>query len=266
VTIIAPQGSVLNCEYPASVVSGNTETSPRVIDLLLKALAPAVPNRILGQSNCAACAGIFSGRDTNQARVAETGEKFVTMHDVHAGGMGARAARDGVSGIRVYVGNAGSQSIEMIERTSPLLVEEWSLVPDTGGAGRQRGGLTSRRVYRVEYDEATFTVSGERGHTAPEGHFGGLAGSAFVCKVQRADGHEMVVPAKGGQTVVYRNDRVVVQPAGSGGFGEPLERERALVLADVADGYISRDAAVCLYQLDRELIQSEQIEVAAEAT
>jgi N-methylhydantoinase B len=76
----------------------------------------------------------------------------------------------------------------------------------------------------------------------------------------------MVVPAKGGQTVVYRNDRVVVQPAGSGGFGEPLERERALVLADVADGYISRDAALRLYQLDRELIRSEQIEVAAEAT
>jgi N-methylhydantoinase B len=266
VTIIAPQGSVLNCEYPASVVAGNTETSPRVIDLLLKALAPAVPNRILGQSNCAACAGIFSGRDTNLARVAETGEKFVTMHDVHAGGMGARAARDGVSGIRVYVGNAGSQSIEMIERTSPLLVEEWSLVPDTGGAGRQRGGLTSRRVYLVEYDEATFTVSGERGHTAPEGHFGGLAGSPFVCKVQRADGHEMPVPAKGGQTVVYRNDRVVVQPAGSGGFGLPLERERSLVLADVADGYISRDAAVRLYQLDRELIQPEHSKVAAEAT
>ncbi|MBN3760691.1 hydantoinase B/oxoprolinase family protein [Burkholderia sp. Ac-20365] len=266
VTIIAPQGSVLNCEYPASVVSGNTETSPRVIDLLLKALAPAVPNRILGQSNCAACAGIFSGRDTNQARVAETGEKFVTMHDVHAGGMGARAEKDGVSGIRVYVGNAGSQSIEMIERTSPLLVEEWSLVPDTGGAGRQRGGLTSRRVYRVEYDEATFTVSGERGHTAPEGHFGGLAGSPFMCKVQRADGQEMVVPAKGGQTVVYRNDRVVVQPAGSGGFGDPKQRERALVVADVADGYISRDAAIRLYQLDLELIQSEQFEVAAEAT
>ncbi|MFM0414981.1 hydantoinase B/oxoprolinase family protein [Paraburkholderia aromaticivorans] len=266
VTIIAPQGSVLNCEYPASVVSGNTETSPRVIDLLLKALAPAVPDRILGQSNCAACAGIFSGRDTNQARVAETGQTFVTMHDVHAGGMGARAAKDGVSGIRVYVGNAGSQSIEMIERSSPLLVEEWSLVPDTGGAGRQRGGLTSRRVYRVEYDEATFTVSGERGHTAPEGHFGGLAGSNFVCRIARADGQEMAVPAKGGQTVVYRNDRVVVQPAGSGGFGEPVERDRSLVLADVADGYITRDAATRLYQIDHELIQTGQYEVAAEAT
>ncbi|WP_211193579.1 hydantoinase B/oxoprolinase family protein [Paraburkholderia sp. UYCP14C] len=266
VTIIAPQGSVLNCEYPASVVSGNTETSPRVIDLLFKALAPAVPGRILGQSNCAACAGIFSGRDTNQARVTETGQTFVTMHDVHAGGMGARAAKDGVSGIRVYVGNAGTQSIEMIERTSPLLVEEWSLVTDTGGAGRQRGGLTSRRVYRVEYDEATFTVSGERGRTAPEGHFGGLAGSPFVCKVQHANGQETAVPAKGGQTVVFRNDRVVVQPAGSGGFGEPAQRARALVLADVADGYISREAAIALYGLDRELMQPEQLEAASRTT
>jgi len=250
VTIIAPKGSVLNCEYPASVVSGNTETSPRVIDLLLKALAPAVPERIVGQSNCASCAGIFSGRDTDDARVKQTGQAFVTMHDVHAGGMGARADKDGVSGIRVYVGNAGSQSVEMIERTSPLMVEEWSLVTDSGGAGRRRGGLTSRRVYRVEYDEATFTVSGERGRSAPEGHFGGASGTPFLCTVTRADGDEQRVPAKGGQTVVYRGDRVVVQPAGSGGYGDPLRRERERVLADVADGYISEDAARQLYHVE----------------
>lgn len=250
VKIIAPKGSVLNCEYPASVVSGNTETSPRVIDLLLKALAPAVPERIVGQSNCASCAGIFSGRDTDEARVQQTGQPFVTMHDVHAGGMGARADKDGVSGIRVYVGNAGSQSIEMIERTSPLLVEEWSLVTDSGGAGRRRGGLTSRRVYRVEYDEATFTVSGERGRSAPEGQFGGAAGTPFFSTVKRADGSEQRVPAKGGQTVVYRGDRVTVQPAGSGGYGDPLERERERVVADVADGYISEDAARQLYRVE----------------
>ncbi|MBW8835153.1 MAG: hydantoinase B/oxoprolinase family protein, partial [Burkholderia sp.] len=117
-----------------------------------------------------------------------------------------------------------------------------------------------------EYDEATFTVSGERGYTAPEGHFGGLAGSPFVCQVRRADGQEVAVPAKGGQTVVYRNDRVVVQPAGSGGFGEPRQRERARVLADVADGYISREAAVRIYQLDLGPIQPEKYEVAVEAT
>ena len=157
--------------------------------------------------------------------------------------MGARADKDGVSGIRVYVGNAGSQSVEMIERSSPLVVEEWSLVTDSGGAGRRRGGLTSRRVYRIEYDEATFTVSGERGRTAPEGHFGGLPGTRFLCNVQREDGSEQKVPAKGGQTVVYRGDRITVQPAGSGGYGDPALREPERVAADLADDYISEAAA-----------------------
>ena len=262
VTIIAPEGSVLNCQYPASVVSGNTETSPRVIDLLLKALAPAIPKRIVGQSNCASCAGIFSGRDTNAARVAQTGQAFVTMHDVHAGGMGARSDKDGVSGIRVYVGNAGSQSVEMIERSSPLLLEEWSLVADTGGAGRYRGGLTSRRVYRVDYDEATFTVSGERGRSAPEGHFGGLAGTPFLCSVEKPDGTTTIVAAKGGQTVVRRGERVIVQPAGSGGYGDPLERERQRVIGDIADGYISADAARRLYNV--ELDEAPALAVAHE--
>lgn len=262
VAIIAPEGSVLNCQYPASVVSGNTETSPRVIDLLLKALAPAIPKRIVGQSNCASCAGIFSGRDTNAARVAQTGQAFVTMHDVHAGGMGARSDKDGVSGIRVYVGNAGSQSVEMIERSSPLLLEEWSLVADTGGAGRYRGGLTSRRVYRVDYDEATFTVSGERGRSAPEGHFGGLAGTPFLCSVEKPDGTTTIVAAKGGQTVVRRGERVIVQPAGSGGYGDPLERERQRVIGDIADGYISADAARRLYNV--ELDEAPALAVAHE--
>lgn len=265
VTIIAPPGSVLNCQYPASVVSGNTETSPRVIDMLLKALAPAIPDRIVGQSNCASCAGIFSGRDTHAGRVAQTGQEFVTMHDVHAGGMGARPDKDGVSGIRVYVGNAGSQPVEMIERTSPLTVEAWSLVTDSGGAGRQRGGLTSRRVYRVEYDEATFTVSGERGRSAPEGYFGGMAGSPFTCMVHRADGTQAPIAAKGGQTVLQRGDRVVVSPAGSGGYGDPLERRREDVAADVADGYVSVHAARNLYGLDPHPAQA-QADVAQPAT
>ncbi len=103
-------------------------------------------------------------------------------------------------------------------------------------------------MYRVEYDEAIFTVSGERGRSAPEGQFGGQPGTRFQCIVRRADGsEEHTVAAKGGQTVVYRGDRVTVQPAGSGGYGDPHRREQARVDADVADGYISAEAAVQLY-------------------
>lgn len=252
VTVVAPEGSVLNCSYPASVVAGNTETSPRVIDLLLQALAPAVPDRVVGQSNCCSGAGIFSGRETNGERLLSSGREFLTLHDVHAGGMGARADKDGVNGVRVYVGNAGSQPIESIEQTYPVLVEEWCLVPDTGGAGRFRGGLSSRRTYRMEFDEATFTVSGERGRSAPRGLFGGKAGSLFACVVRAADGSMKEVPAKGGQIVVYRGDCVSIQPAGGGGYGDPVERQRELVVADLANEYVTAEAAEREYCLQVE--------------
>ncbi|MDJ0390544.1 hydantoinase B/oxoprolinase family protein [Roseomonas sp. E05] len=242
VGIAAPEGSVVNCRFPAPVVAGNTETSPRIIDLLLKALAPAVPKRVVGQSNCGAFSGIFGGDDPDEERVRRTGRKFVGMIDPHAGGMGARADKDGVNGIRVYVGNAGSTAVEIIEQTSPLLVEEWSLVPDTGGAGEFRGGLTSRRVYRVGYEEATFTACGERGIHPPLGQFGGGAGSTFLCDIQHSDGSEQRVPAKAGHSIVHRGDRVRLQPAGSGGYGDPRRRPRQKLLDDLRDGYITAAA------------------------
>jgi N-methylhydantoinase B len=243
VNVIAPKGSVLNCTFPASVVSGVTETSPRVIDMLLQALAPAVPQRVVAQSNCAACAGIFAGSDPDAERVARTGRRFASLFDVHAGGMGARRDKDGVSAIRVYVGNAGAQSVEAIEQAYPLRVEEWSLVADSGGAGRYRGGLAARRIYSVAYDEATFTVAGERERQAPLGLEGGLPGSCFRCEIQRSDGTVQKVPARGSHVIVRKGDRVLVQPAGSGGFGNPKFRDRSAVNADLADGYVTEEAA-----------------------
>ena len=243
ITIDAPAGSIVNCQFPASVVSGNTETSPRVIDLLLKALSQAVPERVVGQSNCAACSGVFGGKDPDADRVRRTGRPFVSMVEPHGGGMGARASKDGVNGIRVYVGNAGSLPVEFIEQTMPLVVEEWALVTDSGGAGRYRGGLTARRTYRVGFEEATFTVAGERGQFAPQGHFGGQAGAHFLCSVTHPDGSTELLPPKGATAVVRKGDRVVVQPAGSGGYGDPRERPQEDVMADLANGYISVDSA-----------------------
>jgi N-methylhydantoinase B len=243
VKIDAPVGSIVNCSYPASVVSGNTETSPRVIDLLMKALSQAVPERVIGQSNCAACSGVFGGRDPDVSRVRRTGKQHVSMVEPHGGGMGARASKDGINGIRVYVGNAGALPVEFIEATMPLTVEAWALVQDSGGAGEYRGGLTARRTYRVEFDEATFTVAGERGEIAPEGYFGGTPGALFECTVVRADGSQIKVPPKGVTEIVRRGDRVLLQPAGSGGYGDPKKRSHDAVKQDVLDGYISAAAA-----------------------
>ncbi len=247
IEIIVPEGTILNCTFPASVVSGNTETSPRVIDLLLRALVQAVPERVIGQSHCAACSGIFSGEDPDDDRSRSLRRRYVSFIDVHAGGMGARPDKDGVNAIRVYVGNTGATPIELIEHTTPLTVEEWSIVPDTGGPGRWRGGCSTRRAYRVLYEEATCTVIAERGRVAPAGVLGGEAGTCFASTVQRRDGRREILPAKGKQAVLAAGDLVTIQPAGAGGYGSPLERPAELVLEDVVNGYITAGAAEASY-------------------
>lgn len=243
VKIIAPEGSLVNCVYPASVVSGNTETSPRIIDLLLRTLSSALPDRVIAQSNCAACCGIFSGDDPDLDRRKAMRRTYVSTIDVHAGGMGARPDKDGVSAIRVLVGNAGAQPVELIEHNSPLTIEEWTLVPDTGGAGRWRGGCAARRTYRVGFEQATCTVIAERGRVAPKGLFSGLAGATFNSSIERRNGETKTLRAKSEQEIIARGDRVRIQPAGGGGYGDPLERPAQDVWSDVLDGYVSAESA-----------------------
>lgn len=273
IEIVCPEGTLLNCTYPASVVSGVTETSPRVIDMLLRTLSAAVPDRVVGQSNDAACSGIFSGADPDEARVRALRRRHVQHIDPHGGGFGARPMRDGVNAIRVLVGNAGITSVEQIEHLVPLTVESWHLVPDSGGAGRWRGGLTSERIYRVGFDEATLTVMAERGTVAPKGLFGGLEGGTFKASVARTDGTGEEVPSKGAYVVVHKDDRVAIRPAGSGGYGDPLEREPERVLSDVRDGYVSAEAAREFYgvvidcdgwQVDAPATEARRREIAAE--
>lgn len=247
VNIIAPEGSLVNCSYPASVVSGTTETSPRIIDLLLRTLSEALPQRVIAQSNCAACCGIFSGDDPDLERRRSMRRTYVSTIDVHAGGMGARPDQDGVSAVRVLVGNAGSQPVELIEHNSPLTIEEWALVADTGGAGLWRGGCAARRTYRIGFEEATCTVIGERGRIAPKGLFGGLPGSVFYSVIEREGVAPEVLAAKSKQALVHAGDRVVIQPAGSGGYGDPLSRPAESVYSDVLDGYVSEASAYALY-------------------
>lgn len=255
VRIVAPEGSILNCVAPASVVSGTTESSPRVIDMLLRALAPAIPDRVIAQSYCAAGALNLSGADTDLRRVARTGKAVASIIDVHAGGMGARPNADGVSAVRVHVGNTSTQPVELIESLVPITVQEWALVPDSGGAGQYRGGLSTRRVYRIDYDEATCSLVAERGHDAPQGVLGGKAGATFRCEIRRGNGELLRLPAKSPQSILMKGDELLVEAAGSGGYGEPAHRARTAIEADLADGYITIDAAARdygpMYSADR---------------
>ncbi|MGO8673618.1 MAG: hydantoinase B/oxoprolinase family protein [Capsulimonadaceae bacterium] len=254
IEIIAPEGTVINCSYPASVVSGNTESSQRVIDLLLKALSAAVPQRVVAQSYASALPMMFCGFDPDKERCRSLRRDYIAYTDVNPGGLGARPDKDGVNGVRVHIGNTGGMSVEHTERYQPLLVKYWTMVTDSGGAGRFRGGCAGRRAYLSLFSEATFTIMGERGEITPKGLFGGKPGTLLTCRIDRTDGAVDFVPAKGPYAVVYAGDCVTLQPAGSGGYGDPYSRPIENVLADVRDEYVSREMAEELYGvvLDRE--------------
>lgn len=247
VTVKVPEGSLLNASFPASVVSGTTDTAPRVVDMLISTLSQAVPDKVIAQSHSATFPSLFSGLDPDKQRCARLGRNFAMVAETNLGGMGARPDKDGVSSVRVLIGNAGAQSVEYIEHSAPMHVEEWTLVADSGGAGKWRGGLAARRRYLIGFEEASCTVIGERQRVAPKGLFGGGEGGTFSFEIEMPDGSHRQVKDKSGMAILKKGDRVTLTAAGSGGYGDPRERDRALVAEDVADGYVSAAAAETLY-------------------
>jgi N-methylhydantoinase B len=243
IAISAPAGSVVNCSYPASVVQGNTATSLKIVDLILTALSPAIPHRVVAQSYQTTASSRFSGKDPVAERVEKTGRRIVATGDLNPGGFGARPDKDGINVVRAHVGNAGTQSVEYMEHHAPVTIERWEIVPDSGGAGRWRGGCAAERVYRVEYDEAVLSISADNELFAPTGLFGGKPATLYQCIVRHPDGSADKIPAKGQPLFVRKGDRVHIQAAGGGGYGEPQTRDRELLRQDVRNGYVSDAAA-----------------------
>lgn len=247
ITVKVPEGSLLNASFPASVVSGTTDTAPRVVDMLISTLSQAIPEKVIAQSHSATFPSLFSGLDPDPERCKRLGRGFAMVAETNLGGMGARPDKDGVSTVRVLIGNAGAQSVEYIEHSAPMRVEEWTLVENSGGAGKWRGGLAARRRYLIEFDEASCTVIGERQRVAPKGLFGGGEGGTFSFIIQSPDGESRQVRDKSGLATLKKGDRVTLTAAGSGGYGDPKDRDRARVASDLANGYITADAAEALY-------------------
>jgi N-methylhydantoinase B len=166
------------------------------------------------------------------------GRYYVYLEAI-GGGSGARAAKDGLDGVQVHVTNTSNLPVECLEMEYPLLVEEYSLVEDSGGPGRFRGGLGLRRTIRVLAGEATFLGTLDRALVAPWGLFGGGPGGRGAL-ILRPDGAE---PRRLGSKVaglqLARGDTVTIVTPGAGGYGPPAEREQARVAQDVREGKIS---------------------------
>jgi len=234
--VSAPSGTMLNCTAPAAVNS-RTQTCQRVVDLIHGALAAAIPDRIIAACNGACVSSTFSGVDPR------TGRFYVYLETI-GGGSGARATKDGLDGVHVHITNTSNLPVEALEAEYPLMVERYALVEDSGGPGTWRGGLGLWRQIRAEGHECHAFVHGSRRLSAPWGLFGGREGGR--CRIVYSPG---VPPPVRGQGFLGPGQSVAIVTPGAGGYGDPRERDRALVRRDLAEGVISEAVARDAYGL-----------------
>ncbi|QAU11883.1 hydantoinase B/oxoprolinase family protein [Halorubrum sp. BOL3-1] len=222
VSVSAPAESLLDPDPPAAVVGGNVETSQRVTDVTLAALAEAVPDRVPA-----------GGQGTmNNLIIGDRSGEF-TYYETIGGGFGGRPAKDGMDGVQVGMTNTLNTPVEALETAYPLRVERYALRPSSGGDGRYRGGLGLERTVTVETD-ATVSLLTERRRTAPRGLDGGEDGATGRNLI---DGE--TVPAKASVDVAA-GTTVSVRTPGGGGHGDPAERDPDARERDRRDGKVEK--------------------------
>jgi N-methylhydantoinase B len=233
--LVAPEGSVVNCRFPAAS-SGRSTVGHHLPTLIFNALADAVPEAIIG--DCGNPPPTLSLR----GKLPDSGAMFATGMGAY-GGYGARAHKDGISALS-FPTNVQAVSIEMLEIYNPLLFLERGLIPDSGGPGTFRGGLGQRLSYQVMTDEADGYARAQWVTKGPRGVRGGKRGGRTSVKV-----NGKTVQRLGRPIPLGRGDVVTVESAGSGGYGPPSKRDRAAIEADVRLGYVSPEQAEKAYKL-----------------
>jgi len=210
IQVIAPEGTVVNARPPAAVAGGNVETSQRIVDVLLKALAQALPARIPAAASGTMNNLTIGGVDPR------THEPFA-YYETIAGGMGARPNKDGVSGVHTHMTNSLNTPAEALEYAYPLRVRTYSLRPSSGGAGKYHGGDGIVREIEVLAD-AEVTLLAERRTRGPYGLSGGVDGTPGNAAVIRADGSSEALPGKF-NTRLRKGERIRIETPGGGGWG-----------------------------------------------
>jgi N-methylhydantoinase B len=244
ISVVAPEGSVVNPRPPASTVSGLTETCNRIVDMCIAALAPGLPGRVgageLGSCNVHTLGGVMD--DGHGVR-----RQWVTILNPK-GGWGGRATKDGWTCIQDPVSNCRNQPVETLEHAFPVRVRRFALRTGTEGAGKHRGGLGMVRDIELTSDCVISTCL-DRSVIAPFGLFGGRDGSCNRMYVRRRGSTEwQTLPARQSNFPLDKGDMVRIETASGGGYGDPLERDPILVANDVLHGYLpGADAAAEVY-------------------
>ena len=226
--VVVPPRSVLAPDPDRPVVGGNHETSQRVVDAIIKAMVPVLPDRV--------CAGgpTTSGVLIFGARMPEG--RWAILYEVHGGGEGATAGKDGAAATRVHMSNVMNTPSEVIEADYPFRIEEHALRPGSGGDGTHRGGLGFRRAYRVLASDVTLTSMLDRCVIPPWGIAGGADAMPFRITLNPGPRERRI----GGKDSVRltQGDLVVIETCGGGGYGAPAARPAAAREHDRREGYV----------------------------
>jgi N-methylhydantoinase B/oxoprolinase/acetone carboxylase alpha subunit len=238
ITLHLPEGTIVNPREPAAV-NARTSTIKRITGCMIGALAQILPDRVPAASAGELLVIAFGGH--------HRGSRYV-VGELIAGGSGASAGLDGVDVIETDATNCMNLPAEAMEMEAPIRVHRVALRRDSGGAGTFRGGLGVVREYEILDGDVSLSHRGERHFFSAPGLDGGHEGARAHSVIRRADGGEEVIPSKV-VTTLRKGDRLVVETAGGGGYGDPLERSAGQVREDVRNGKVSEEAARTAYGL-----------------
>ncbi|OPY72525.1 MAG: Acetophenone carboxylase delta subunit [Syntrophorhabdus sp. PtaU1.Bin058] len=234
IVLSAPEGTVVNCRFPAAVAA-RMQIGHFLTEVIYRALSGVLPKSVIaGSGGTPAAMNVFYGKRKN-------GRQWHSVI-IRGGGMGAGAANDG-NYVYIFPANGANTPVEIFESDTPLIVEKRELLTDSGGAGKMKGGLGKRELFRVPDDEyapippVNLGIQAGRYTYPAEGLFNGKVGAKGRFLVNGASGNPY------GLTQLEPGDMVTIDAPGGGGYGNPLERDPELVVNDVIEGYVSIESA-----------------------
>jgi N-methylhydantoinase B len=238
VAVTAPLGRVVNARAPAPVVNRMT-IAHRIVNVVMGALAQAMPQRIPAAYYGVSYVCMLES-------VLADGTRRIYF-DSEVGGWGAEPQRDGASAFSCGLHNIAAVPIEMLESTHPIRFTAYALRPDSGGAGRYRGGLGLVREWQLVAPEGRFAATFDRFTRQPYGLAGGHPGAAGALLLTRADGTTTALRSKLSDLVLHAGDTIRIETSGGGGHGPPSSRDPVAIAADLTNGYVTLQRAVDTY-------------------
>lgn len=233
ILVESEEGLITN-PLPPAAVTARSQTMTKITEAMLKAMSQVVPDRVVSGSHGQACTCSFTGIHP------ETGRRFGYI-EIQGGGAGARPHKDGPDGQDLHLGRFMNTPVEAAELEYPVMIERYGFIPDSGGAGKSRGGLSLRRDIRF-FTGVTWARYSDRQKFSPQGLFGGKEGTRGALVLNPNTPEERKQKSKG-VSELKAGDLLSIRLPGSGGYGPPWERDPELVRWDVVNGKVSLESA-----------------------